>query len=88
MLLIGLRVEIGADWGTYLVHLYNQIDMPLSYPIFSKEPGYALANWTSARLGWDIYGVNLICSAFFSAGLVSYCRKQPYPWLALVLAFP
>ena len=26
VLLIGLRVEIGADWGTYLAHLYNQID--------------------------------------------------------------
>ena len=45
-------------------------------------------NWISARLGWDIYGVNLICGGLFSAGLVRYCRSKPYPWLALSLAFP
>jgi hypothetical protein len=87
-LLIGLRIEIGADWSNYLQYLERQINMPLIYPLISIEPGYALANWISVRLNWDIFGVNLICGGLFSAGLVRYCRNQPYPWLALALAFP
>ena len=87
-LLIGLRIEIGVDWGNYFFHLDNQDNMPIVHAIFSADPGYSLANWISARLGWDIFGVNLICGALFSAGLVRYCRNQPYPWLALALAFP
>lgn len=87
-LLIGLRVEIGADWGAYLGYLERQIGMPLDYPLTSSELGYALANWIGANLNWDIFGVNLICGGLFSAGLVRYCRNQPYPWLALALAFP
>lgn len=87
-LLIGLRIEIGVDWDLYFNYLEAQINMPLDNAIFTSEPGYNLVNWISARLGWDIYGVNLICGGLFSAGLVRYCRSKPYPWLALSLAFP
>ena len=87
-LLIGLRIEIGVDWGSYLGYLQRQINMPLDYPLSLTEPGYNLANWISARLNWDIFGVNLICGGLFSAGLVGYCRNKPYPWLALALSFP
>lgn len=87
-LLIGLRIEVGADWLGYLPKVYEQVDMPINYPLSMSEPGYALANWVGAKLGWDIFGVNLFCGGLFSAGLVCYCRRQPYPWLALALAFP
>lgn len=87
-LFIGLRDEIGADWLNYLPKVQQQIGAPLDYPLSLSEPGYALANWIGANLNWDIFGVNLICGGLFSVGLVRYCRQQPYPWLALALAFP
>lgn len=87
-LLIGLRIEVGADWFNYLPKVEQQIGTSFDYPLSLSEPGYALSNWFSARLNWDIFGVNLICGGLFSAGLVCYCRQRPYPWLTLTLAFP
>lgn len=87
-LIIGLRIEVGADWVNYLPKVDEQIGAPLAYPLSMTEPGYAMANWISARLNTDIFGVNLICAGLFSVGLVCYCRRRPYPWLALALGFP
>jgi len=87
-LFIGLRVEIGADWFNYLPYVDRQAGAPIDFALTSTEPGYALLNWISARSGWGVFGVNLICAGLFSAGLVRFCRQQPYPWLALTLAFP
>jgi hypothetical protein len=87
-LLIGLRIEVGADWFNYLPKVDQQIGAPLDFPLSQSEPGYALANWIGAKTGWGIFGANLICGGLFGAGLVRYCRQQPYPWLALTLAFP
>lgn len=53
-----------------------------------SDPGYALLNWVSAQLGWGIYGVNLISGGLFCLGLTAFCRRQPYPWLALAVAIP
>jgi len=85
---IGLRYEIGADWFNYLPYLDRQYGMPIGFALLSTEPGYAIINWISSRLDWGVFGVNLICGGIISAALVRYCRKRPYPWLALILAFP
>ncbi|MCP9883373.1 EpsG family protein [Cyanobium sp. Alchichica 3B3-8F6] len=85
---IGLRVEIGVDWFNYLPYLDQQLDAPLGFALASKDPGYAMLNWVAVQLDWGVFGVNYICAAIFSAGLVLFCRQQPYPWLALALAFP
>lgn len=87
-LFIGLRIEVGTDWDNYLGQFQDQVAASLDEVISLREPGYALVNWVSARFDWDIYGVNIICAGFFSAGLVRYCRRQPSPWLALALSYP
>lgn len=86
--LIGFRYNVGGDWGAYLDYLLNVTDIAL-IDVFSKsDPGYQLLNWVSAKMNWDIYGVNLIGGAIFAFGLVSFCRSQPRPWLALTVAIP
>jgi len=85
---VGLRIEIGVDWGNYLGHLDKQIGAPFYEAFTSGEPAYALLNWVSAKFAWDIFPVNFVCGMLFSLGLVSFCRHHPFPWLALSLSFP
>lgn len=35
-----------------------------------------------------VYFVNTVCAIFFSWGLIVFCRAQPRPWLAMVVAVP
>jgi hypothetical protein len=89
ILFIGLRHQVGGDWFSYLEGLdavkYTPID-----EIFSArmDIGYYLVNKFSLAIGFDIYGVNLICAAIFTIGLLSLSRNQPYPWLAIVVSMP
>ena len=87
--LIGLRYQVGGDWVTYIEGLEITKDTPWE-DLFDarKEAGYTLVSWFSLALGTGIYGVNLICAAIFTMGLISLSRKQPYPWLAIVAAIP
>jgi len=61
---------------------------PLATALGQGEPGYALINWTSHRLGFGIWFVNLICGSIFAWGLVRFARAQPNPWLAILIAVP
>ena len=80
-----LAIEIGVD-GIFIQYLEAQIKqlrravLPQNWIQFSER--------ISARLSWNIYGVNLICGGLFSAGLVRYCRSKPYPLARACLAFP
>lgn len=85
---IGLRFQVGADWFAYLEAL--EIDKNILWHdlYLARDPGYTVVSWFSLWLGMDIYGVNLICAAIFTGGLISLCRAQPYPWLAVLVAVP
>jgi EpsG-like putative glucosyltransferase len=52
------------------------------------EPGYAVSNWTASQLGLGVWAVNLACATIFATGLISLCRWQPNPPLALLVAVP
>ena len=47
-----------------------------------------MLNWLAARTELGPYFVNTVCAALFAWGLVVFCRAQPRPWLALVVAVP
>ncbi|MEB3308474.1 MAG: EpsG family protein [Cyanobacteriota bacterium] len=88
VVLIGLREQVGGDWGNYLPYLDSIGPLSLLEALQETEPGYALLNWLGARSGGGVYLVNTICGALFTFGLLRFCRAQPRPWLALTLAFP
>ncbi|MCE9664012.1 EpsG family protein [Halomonas sp. M5N1S17] len=87
-LAIGLRFEVGGDWGAYLGYLNRASAMTLFEVFTSKDPGYYLLNWLVMKLGGNIYWVNLACGAIVMTGVVAFVRDQPLPWLALMVAVP
>ena len=86
--IIGLRHEVGGDWYNYLRILELARRELLPEALTKKDPAYALINWFAANRWGDIYLVNSVCALFFSWGLYSFCRVQPRPWLAVVVAMP
>ncbi|MBB4004832.1 EpsG family protein [Aurantimonas endophytica] len=87
-LMVGLRFEVGGDWGGYLGHLRNAVGLEFSQILSAGDPGYVFLNWLVARSGGDVWVVNLLCAGLFSWGLLSFAKAQPRPWLALAVAIP
>lgn len=87
-LLIGLREQVGGDWGSYIGAVTRLDNLPFADVFDTDEPGYALFNWIGANWGGGVYLVNFLCGLIFSIGLLFFCRAQPRPWLAITLAFP
>lgn len=88
-ILIGFRFEVGGDWYIYNEHVSEAVDSTLASALSRYgDPGYYFLNWMSAKSGFDIYGVNLICGLVFAIGLSKFCRSLPRPWLALTVAIP
>lgn len=85
---IGFRWRVGADWNAYVnllqyAHLNQRVNLNAG-----AEPAYALLNSIAAFENWDLWFPNLICAMVFTYGLLAFCRQQPNPWLALVVACP
>jgi hypothetical protein len=88
-ILIGFRFEVGGDWYIYKEHLDEALGSTFTSALTKYgDPGYYFINWMSAKFGFDIYGVNLICGLVFAIGLSKFCRSLPRPWLALTVAIP
>ncbi|KLJ00735.1 EpsG family protein [Luteimonas sp. FCS-9] len=87
-LMIGLRYEVGGDWGSYLQHFHMADALPFTQAVRLGDPGHFLVNWVVGRLGGDIYWVNLLYGSLMMWGTVVFCRRQPWPWLALLVAVP
>lgn len=88
VLMIGLRHQVGGDWLSYVEHVRLASQESLPQALTHSDPAYAFLNWVAVQTGWGLYLVNTVCAALFSWGLVVFCRAQPRPWLALVVAVP
>lgn len=88
VLMIGWRHEVGGDWEIYLEQIENIIEDTTKSSEQIQDPAFALANWVAAKSGLGVYFVNLFSAVFFSWGVLAFCRAQPLPWLALVVAVP
>jgi hypothetical protein len=88
VLMIGLRHQVGGDWGNYAEHIQQASYDSLQQAVAKGDPAYSLLNWLAARMDLGPYFVNTVCAALFASGLVVFCRAQPRPWLALVVAVP
>jgi hypothetical protein len=88
VLMIGLRHQVGGDWGNYVEPIKTAGRQTLSTALSKGDPAYSLLNWLAAKSGLGLYFVNTVSAAIFSWGLVVFCRAQPRPWLALAVAVP
>jgi hypothetical protein len=88
MLMIGLRYEVGGDWTRYAELLETARMLDLGESLALQDPGYALLNWVVGKTGLGIWAVNSICAMLFMWGVVRFARRQPNPWLAVVVAVP
>lgn len=86
--IIGFRHEVGGDWLNYIPHFLDASGMDLAQASTMGDPGHYVLNMLVARLGGDIYAVNLIYAALLMLGTVVFCRRQANPWLALLAAVP
>ena len=87
-LMIGLRHEVGGDWGSYAGHFQHAAGMTFGEALKMGDPGHYVLNRLIAGLGGSIYTVNLVYAAVLMTGTVVFCRRQPNPWLALLAAVP
>jgi hypothetical protein len=88
VLMIGLRYEVGGDWMSYGRMFEITAYYSLWETLASSDPGYMLLNWIVQRLGLGIWVVNIVCAMLFMWGLSRFSRRQPNPWLAMVVAVP
>lgn len=87
-LFIGLRHDVGGDWGAYQ-NIYNEIYFqPLLPALGLSDPGYAALNWVFGRMEIGVWAVNLVCGTLFMGGVGRLASRQPAPWLAIVVAVP
>lgn len=86
--MIGLRYRVGGDWNAYLLIYQDIYFQPLGPALRSTDPAYALLNWISGSFDGGIWPVNLICATIFMAGVVRLARRQPNPWLSMLVGVP
>ena len=85
---VGLRYQVGADWGTYLGYLVRVTDLSLYQALELKDPGYQALNWVSAWFGLEVWFVNLVSAVVFIYGLIRFIRLLPDPRIALAISLP
>lgn len=85
---IGLRLEVGGDWGAY--QRMFQLAGISDYDAMLRfgDPAYQLLNSTVQAQEWPFWMVNLSCAAIFTWGLTRFARLQASPWLAMCVAIP
>lgn len=88
VLLIGFRHQVGGDWGQYERHIAAAGRQSFLEAITSGDPAYSALNWWAAQMDMGPYLVNTVSALVFALGLIVFCRAQPRPWLALVVAMP
>lgn len=87
-LFIGLRYDVGGDWGAYQ-QIYDDIYFqPLVASLSLTDPGYAVLNWLFGRAEIGVWAVNMVCAILFMGGVGRLAARQPAPWLAIVVAVP
>jgi hypothetical protein len=79
---------VGGDWSTYKEFIDYATGEDFLYAIQGGDPAYGALNWIGANIFGGVYFVNTVCAGLFSWGLLSFCRAQPRPWLALLVAVP
>ena len=87
---VGLRYEVGGDWGTYLVNYRKFSIESLGVEDFIiREPGWLFFTYISKLISQnEIWPLNLMCAGIFLIGIESICRSTNRKYLALAICYP
>ncbi len=92
VVMIGFRHEVGGDWYNDWEGITGVRSAGASVffadAIARGDVGYSLLIWLVNEIGLDVYTLDVLSAIPFVWGLVEFCRAQPRPWLALVVAVP
>lgn len=88
ILLVGLRHEVGADWGAYLRKVDQAREHGLLFVLQRTDWGYAFVTWLGGLTPAGIYLVNLVCAVLAIVPLIAFCGTRKNPALALMIAMP
>lgn len=88
VIIIGLRYEIGGDWFSYELIVFNTGYEDFLDAVTTGDPGFSAVAWVMSRLGYEVWGPNFVCGAILVAGLIHFCRRQDDMWLALTASVP
>jgi hypothetical protein len=88
LIFCGFRYEVGTDWLGYLSIYENSYFLTLADVLDNYEPGFALINMASYRLGFEFTGVVFSTSLIFLYGCFVYARQTTNPWLAVATVMP
>lgn len=86
--MIGLRHEVGPDWTGYLYMFEGVSRQKLETAFERGDPGFFGLMWLAHELDFEIWVVNLVCAAIFTAGLMAFAKRQRNPWLAVAVGVP
>tara|TARA_R100000353_G_scaffold19132_1_gene17734 strand:+ start:507 stop:1547 length:1041 start_codon:yes stop_codon:yes gene_type:complete len=87
-LIVGLRHEVGADWYNYVRHFEGARSDTVYQILISSDQAYYLINFVFFKIGATVHMVNLFCAGLSMFGIIVFCRNQPLPWLAFLVAVP
>lgn len=87
MIMIGFRYDVGGDWINY-VDILHDITLNGMGGARAQDPGYGLLNLLAGKAGLGMWAVNTACAVLFTWGLVRFARRQPNPWLVMVVSVP
>lgn len=85
---VGLRHQVGGDWASYLGYIDAASHQSFLEAVKNTDPAYGMLNWLAVQFDLGVHWVNLVCAGLFASGLLTFCRAQPRPWLAVVIAVP
>ena len=89
LIINGLRHEIGADWGLYLLRLSETKGESFQSIVgLNKDLFYYFINWLGANFFGGIYLVNFICSLIIIFCVRKYLYSIKYKWLGLLVLYP
>jgi hypothetical protein len=87
-LMIGLRYRVGVDWTNY-VRIYQELWWQDFDEMFARgDPLFYIPMWQFAKAEFQIWAFFLLCAVVFTAGLFAFAKRQPNPWLAVLVAVP
>ena len=92
---IGLRDNVGGDWGNYFQNYFlyklnanlNFIEY-LKHYVLTKDPLFHFINYIVVKIFPSYHLVNLICAFIFVYCLTYFCFELKNPFLVLLISSP